>query len=156
MRSTSEECSQIFAQAICIATGEGCFQFGVILFPHGNCFGEAPLASGGEGEQASAAVCGIGSDLDQSTAFEGLEGGGEGSAIHREECGHGGHPGGDRPIERHHQGELSVGQSEGAESVVEAPRKRSRGPLHMEAEAAIPDLDCGLVGDVRVAGVCAS
>ena len=77
-------------------------------------------------------------------------------AIHREERGYGGHSGGDRPIERHHQRELSVGQSDGAEGVVEAPCQCSRGSLHMQAEAAVSDLDCGLVGDLRVAGVCAS
>lgn len=156
MGVTSQECSQIFAQAICIATGQGCFQFGVILLPHGNCFCEESLADRGEGEQASAAVGWIWRDPDQSTALKGLEGGGEGGAIHREECGHGGHPGGDRPVERHHQGDLSVGQSEGPKSVVEAPGERSRGPLHVEAEAAVPDFDGGLVGDLRVAGVCAS
>jgi len=155
MQFTSEECSQIIAQAICIAAGKASFQHGVILLPHGNGFCEESLAGRGEGEQASAAVGGIGSDPDQSTALEGLEGGGEGGSIHREELGYGGHSGGDRPVERHHQGELSVGQSEGTERVVEAPCQRSRGSLHMQAEAAVPDLDGGLVGDLRAAGACA-
>lgn len=156
MQFTSQECSQILTQAICIATREGSFQFGMVLLPHRNCFCEESQAGGGEGEQTSAAVRGIGSDPDQFTAFEGFEGGGEGGAIHREECGYGGHSGGDRTVERHHQGELSIGQSEGAESVVEPACQRSRGPLHMQAEAAVPDPDGGQVGNLRVAGVCAS
>ena len=38
------------------------------------------------------------------------------------------------------------------EGVVEASCQRSRGSLHMQAEAAVPDLDGGLVGDLRGGG----
>jgi len=156
MRSASQERSEIFAQAICAAAGKGRFQFRVILFPHGKCFYEEAQAGRGEGEQAPAAVGGVGGDFDKAAALEGLEGGGEGGAVHGEEGGHGGHAGRIGAVERHHQGELAVGQSEGAEGVVEAARERTRGPLHVQAEAAVPDVDRGLVGDLRVADVYTS
>jgi hypothetical protein len=38
---------------------------------------------------------------------------------------------------------LPVGEIERPQGIIEAPRQRPRSPLHMQAEAAIADQECG-------------
>ena len=85
-------------------------------------------------------------NLDQAAPLQRLQRGGEGGSIHGEQ-------GSDRPhcrrlgaIERHQQGELSVGEFEGAKFFVEAPAKGARRTLHMEAKTSVLDHQCCLEG----------
>ncbi len=107
------------------------------LLPDGDGRGEGFLARGGEAETAATAVAGIAGDEDEAAALEGLEGRGEGGAVHSEERCHGRHGGGLGAVEGHQHGELAVGEAGGAKGVVEAPSEGAGGALYVEAEAAI-------------------
>jgi hypothetical protein len=114
------------------------------LFPHGHGRDEQGVGLGREVQTAAASIIGIGGDFDKAAALEGLEGSGEGGAIHREQRSDGGHAGRLRAIERHEQRELAVGKAERAESIVEAAREGAGRALDAEAEAAVADAEGSL------------
>jgi hypothetical protein len=74
-----------------VGVGDLFVEFVVSLAPDGEGLGEEVAAFGGELEEAAAAVFAVEGDFDEATALEGLEGGGEGGAIHGEEVGDGRH-----------------------------------------------------------------
>ena len=85
-------------------------------------------------------------DFYQAAALQRLQRGGQRRPIHRKQ-------GSDRPhrrrlrtIERHQQGELPVGEVEGAKFFIESPRQGARRTLHMETETTILDQQSCLVG----------
>ena len=99
----------------------------------------------GEDENAAATVGRVGRNADQSSALERLQRCGKSSAIHGEKGRYRAHGRRGRPVQRHEQGELSVGEAEGAQDFIKAPSQCARRPLHVKAEAGVPDKDGGFV-----------
>jgi hypothetical protein len=119
------------------------------LAPDGVGPGEQVAALSGEEKDAAAAVFGIGVDFHEAAALEGLEGGGEGGAAHDQELGDWRHGRRLGAVESDEDGELAVGEAEGAEGHVEAASEGTGGALNEEAEAAVADL----VGDIEGEGI---
>ena len=119
--------------------------FVVGLLPHGNSACQERTAFGGEYEDAAAAVGWVGRNLDQAAALERLEGGGERGAIHGEQGGYRAHGRWLGAIEGHQQGELAVGQVEGAQGFIEAAGEGAGGALDVKTEAAVAYEEGGFV-----------
>jgi len=114
-------------------------------FPDRQGVGEDLPSFFGEDEDAAAAVGGVRGDFDQAPALQRFERGGEGGTVHGEQVGDGAHGGWRGAVERHEQGELAVGQAEGAQDFVEASSQGTCRTLDVEAKAGIPDEDGGFV-----------
>jgi hypothetical protein len=108
---------------------------GVLPNRHRRC--EQSFARRGQAQPAATAVGGIFGDRDQAAPLQRLECGGEGSAIHGEQSCDGRESGRLGTIERHHERELAVSQTNGAQCFIKAARQCARSPLHVEAETAV-------------------
>ena len=75
----------------------------------------------------------------EAAPFQRLEIGGERGPVHGQQGGDLADAGRLRPVERHHQGELAVGQGERPERLVEPARQGARGALHVKTQAGIAD-----------------
>ncbi len=139
--------AEMLAEARRFAGGEEAFDVFVGALPDGNGARKDGCSTCSEGEQARAAVRGVGRDADEAAALEGLESGGQGGAVHGEQRGDGGHAGRFGAIERHHERELPVGEAGGAESFVEAAGEGAGGALDVEAEAGVANEEGSLVRD---------
>lgn len=127
--------------------GEAGLDEGVFALPDGEGGGEESASGIGEGKFAATAVGGVLGDLDEGAAFEGLEGGGEGGAVHGEKGCDFGDVGWCGAVERHQDGKLAVSEAERGKSAVELAGERAGGALGMEAETGIADVERGSPGD---------
>jgi hypothetical protein len=107
--------------------------------PHSDGAREQRFPLGSQLQQTSAVVVVVCRDLDQATTFERFQGGGQGRPIHRQQRRHRPDCRRLRAVQRHQHRELPIRQTERAQCVVEPPRERSRGALHVKAEARIAD-----------------
>ena len=110
---------------------------------------EEGLAGVGQDQPPGAAVIAVRLDRHQPPAFEWLQRGGQGRAVHGEKRGDCAHRRRRRPVQRHEKRELPAGQGERAERVVETPRERARRPLAVQAKAVVADVQGGGVRDGR-------
>jgi hypothetical protein len=76
-------------------------------------------------------------DPHQASALEGLESSGQRRPIHAEKRSQVSYPRRHRPVQRHQQGKLPVGQAQRAQPIIEAPSQRSGSSLDMKAEASV-------------------
>ncbi len=113
---------------------------------------EKPTPFCGEEKDAAATVTGMGFDPDEATALQGLERGGKGGTVQREERCDGSHGRWFGAIERHKERELAVGESEGAQGFVEAAPEGPCCTLHVHAEAGVAQVESGLERDRLFAG----
>ena len=79
-------------------------------------------------------------DPHQPAALQRLEIGGQGRAVHRQQCRHITDARGVQGIKRHHQRKLTVGQIEQPKGLIETPRHRPRRALQVQAQAAAAKL----------------
>ena len=135
----SGERAQVLPQTIGLASTETSLNCGMGTRPHWDGAREQLFPLRSQLQQTSAVVVVVCRDLDQATTFERFQGGGQGCPIHRQQRCHRPDCGRLRAVQRHQQRELPIRQTERAQCVVEPPRERSRGALHMKAEARIAD-----------------
>lgn len=114
-------------------------------FPDRERQGEHFLSQVGEDEDAAPFICGVGIRADQASPLKGLQGRGERGSIHGEQIGYWTHRRRLGAIQRHEERELPIGQAEGSQDFVESTPQRARRPLHVKAEAGIPDEDGGFI-----------
>ena len=141
----SGERLQALAEIIGIPVWNELFDLAVGALPHGNGTSEQTFALGGEDQNTVSAIGGVLGNLDQPSSFQGLQSRGEGGPIHGEQRGHGAHRRRFRPIQRHKQGKLSIGQPKGTQDFIESPRQGASRALHMEAEAVVPNQKGGFI-----------
>jgi len=98
---------------------------------------EQSSALRGQAQSATAPVGGVFGDGDQAASLEWFKRGGEGGAIHCEESCDRGYARWLRAVERHHEGELAVGQAYGAQRLIEAASQSARCPLDMKTETTV-------------------
>ena len=86
-----------------------------------------------------------------TASLERLQIGGKRGAIHGQQRRDASDGWGLGPVERHQQRELAARQADGAQRVVETPRDRARGPLHVEVYAGVANV-MGNFERQRIAG----
>lgn len=121
------------AKRVELGRGEAGLDFGVGALPDGRGAGEQVPALCGQNEGSAAAIALRFGDADEAAALEGLEGGGEGGAVHGQQAGNGRHGRRLGLVQRHEQGKLPIGQAEGAEGPVETAGQGAGGALGVEA-----------------------
>jgi hypothetical protein len=99
----------------------------------------------GEPQDAAASIVWVWRHFDQAATFKGLQSGSERGSIHCEQRRYWPHGWRLGAIEGHQERKLAVGQFEGAQCVVEAPRQGTRGTLNVKTETAISHEERGLV-----------
>ena len=92
-----------------------------------------------ENEDAAAAVFRVAFDSEQAAALQWLQCCGERGPIHGKQGSDWSHGRRFRPIKRHQQRELSVGQIEWAQFFVKAATESSRRALHVKAKTTVFD-----------------
>ena len=122
------------------------FNFFVSALPYGNRTRQQGSPFVGEDENAAATVVRIGFDFDEAAALKRLQSGGQGGSIHGEQGSDGAHGRRLGTIERHEQGELSVGKLKGPQFLVEAPGQGACRTLHMKTETSVFDHQRCLIG----------
>jgi len=115
------------------------FNFFVSALPYGNRTRQQGSPFVGEDENAAATVVRIGFDFDEAAALKRLQSGGQGGSIHGEQGSDGAHGRRLGTIERHEQGELPVGEFEGAQFLIETPGQGTCRTLHMETQTSVFD-----------------
>lgn len=110
---------------------------GMSLSPKRKRFGEKRSATCRDCEATAPFIPFIDGNLYQPAAFEGFEDRRQRGAVHRKQSGDAADGGRLRPIQRHQQRKLTVGEIERTEHIVKASRQSSRGALHVETEAAV-------------------
>ena len=138
-RSESRDGAKVFPEAGPVDCRGELFNFLVGLEPDGKGASKESASFVGKDEDAAAAVVGIALDFKQATAFKWFQRGGKRGAIHCEQGSDRTHRGRLRAIERHKEGELPIGEFEGAKFFVETTAKGARCTLHMKAKTAIFD-----------------
>lgn len=146
----SGEGAEISAQAIRFFLGEECLDLAMSTLPDRGGAGEDGAAFCSEDQAAAAAVFWIHGNFEQAIAFEGLKGRGQGGAIHGQQRGDGSHGGRLGAIQRGKQGELTVGEANGTECLVEAAGQGAGGALDMETEAAVANQKRGAIGGLQL------
>ena len=135
MSDRSRQRAQCFAQITCAADQP--FDLGMRILPDRICLGQQRAAGWHQGETPAAAVLLIDRNLQKPAPFERLEIGRKSRAVHGEQ----GRNAAERrrfgPVERHQQRELTVGQVERTQHVVEPPRQRAGSAVHMQAQAVV-------------------
>lgn len=135
----SGERLQALAKFVGIPTGNEVLDFMMGALPNRNGASEQTFSLGGESQDTISAIRGVLGNFDQPSAFQWFQSCCQGGPIHGEQRGHGAHRRWFRPIQRHEQRKLSVGQVKGTQDLVESARQCAGGPLHMKAETAIPN-----------------
>jgi hypothetical protein len=133
------ESTQVAAQTIGIGVRQQCFNFQVGILPDRRSVGEQGPALSRQTQPSTTPVSRIGVDLDQTAPLQRLKCGGQGGAIHGQQRGHRPHARRLRTIQRHEQGELTVGQPDRAQCLVKIPCECPCRPLHVQTEATIAD-----------------
>ncbi len=141
----SGERLQTLAQLVGIPVRNEVLDLVVRALPHGNSSGEQAFSLGRENQNTVAPIRWVPGDFDQAAACQGFQCSGEGGAIHGEKRRHGAHGRWFRPIQRHEQGKLSVGQVKGTQDFIKAPRQRAGRALHMKTETAVPNQKGGFI-----------
>jgi hypothetical protein len=131
------ESTQTVPQAIGVAVRQKRFHFQVGFFPDRRCVGQQRSSLSRKTQPSTTPVSRIWADLDQAAPLQRLERGGQGGAIHGQQRCHGPHARRLRTVQRHQQRELTVGQPERAQCLVEIPGQCPCRPLHVQAEATI-------------------
>jgi len=101
-------------------------------------FGQQRTTRRRQSKSPAAAVLFVDRDFQQPASFERLKIGRESGAIHRKERGNAAECRWLRAIERHQQRELTAGEIERTQHVVEATRQCARSTVHVQAQAAVP------------------
>jgi len=133
----SGERSQRLAQIICVSPRNRSFDFRMGLRPQRIRFGEQGATRGGNRKTATAFIFGVDRNLHQLAAFKGLEGRGQGGAVHREQCRDAADRRGFRPVQRHQQRKLAMRETKWTEHIVETSRQSARRTLHVETQAIV-------------------
>jgi hypothetical protein len=133
----SGERSQRLAQIICASARDRSFDFSMGLRPQWKCLGEQSATRGGNRKAAAAFILGVDRNLHQLAAFKGLEGRGQGGAVHREQCRDAADRRGFRPVQRHQQRKLAMRETKWTEHIVETSRQSARRTLHVETQAIV-------------------
>lgn len=133
----SGERLQIAPQAIGVAVRQERFHFQVGILPDRRSVGKQGPALSRKTQPATTPVSRICADLDQATPLQRLERGSQGGAIHGQQRCHWPHARRLRTIQRHEQRELTIGQPDRAQCLVEVPGQRPCRSLHVQAEATI-------------------
>lgn len=110
---------------------------------------QQPLPLRGQSQSARPPVVGIREAFDQAAPFQRLQRRRQGRPVHGEKRCHRAHIGRYRAVERHQQRELSVGDIERAQPLVEPAGKGARGTLHMQAEAGVLHMQGGIERNER-------
>jgi hypothetical protein len=131
------ESPQIVPQAIGVALRQERFDFQVGILPDRRSVGKQGPALSRKTQPSTTPVSRICADLDQATPFQRLERGGQGGAIHGQQRRHRPYARRLRTIQRHQQRELTIGQPDRPQCLVEIPGQRPCRPLHVQAEATI-------------------
>lgn len=105
----SADGAQVLAQRIPIHAGNQLFNIFVGALPDGQGTGEEAPSFFSENQDAAAAVGGVVVDFDEAAALKRLQRGGQGGSIHGQQRSDRSHRWRLGTIERHEQGELSVG-----------------------------------------------
>jgi hypothetical protein len=142
---------EVLAQRVPIDAGSKLFNLFVSALPDKKSTGEQAAPFRSEDEDAAAAVRGVGPDSNQAAPHQRLKSRGQGCSIHRQERSDRAHGRRFRTIEGHQQGELPVGQVEGAQLFVETPGQSARRTLHMKTKTTVLDHQRCFEGQ----GVCA-
>ena len=142
---TSAQRPQILEQPIGITAGNEFFDLGVRALPRRQRLAEqfAPLR--GEFQEAAAPVRRISDHFDQPAPLQRFQRCGQSRPVHSQQGSHRSHGRWLGTVERHEEGKLAIGQSEGAQGVIEQPAEDARRPLHMETKAGIPYKEGGFV-----------
>jgi hypothetical protein len=119
------------------------FELGVGLAPDWSRLGQQLATSSSELHDSASAVGWARGDSKQPATRKRLERCGEGRSVHGEDLGNVSHARRVRPVQRHHQRELAVGEVEWTEGLVEASRQRPCRPLSAEAQAMIAHVERG-------------
>ncbi len=135
---SSADGAQCPAQLFCSSVGERFLDILMRALPDRNRAKKDRVPLGRETKNTTASICRIGRNPDESLALQRFQCGGESGPIHREKGSDGSHGRRFRTIQGHQKGELSIGQPERSQYVVEAPRQRTCSALHVETETAIP------------------
>lgn len=146
------ERTQIVPKPICVTIAEKRFDSSMGLFPDGNGAGQCPSSLCRERHPSPATIRWVCCHPDQASSPQGLEGGRQRSPIHCQQQRHCRHPWRFRPVQRHQQRELPVGQADRAQRLVEAPGQRPCRSLYVQAETGIADQMCCLKGRLRSGG----
>jgi hypothetical protein len=109
-------------EAIWLTCFQQCFHLRVRLFPYRRSLRQKIPALRCQTQQSATPVVGIDLDRYQPAALQRFQCRSQSGAIHRQQFRDGSHTGRFRPIQRHQQGELPVGESKRLESLIEAPR----------------------------------
>lgn len=136
---------QTLAELVGISIRNEVLDLMVRALPNGDGASEQTFPFGREDQNTAAPIRWVLGDFDQAAAFKGLQCSGEGGAIHGKKRRHGAHGWRFRPIQRHEQGKLSIGQTEGTQNVIESPRQRAGCALHMKTETAVPNQEGGFI-----------
>ena len=137
----SGKCAQSGTQIVGAAFGEEAFGRRVPAPPQRGGRGQERSSGRRQAQAAAAFVHDVNRHLDEASAFERFEIGGERRAIHGQQTRNASQFRGLWAIERHQQRELAVGQPQRAQDVVEASRERARGTLDVQAEASVADME---------------
>ena len=131
------ESTQITPQTIGVALRQERFNFQVGILPDRRSVGEQGPALSRQTHPSTTPVHRIRGDLDQAAPLERLERGGQGGAIHGQQRRHRPPARRLRAIQRHEQRELTVGQPDRAQCLIEIPGQCPCRPLHVQTEATI-------------------
>lgn len=134
---------QAGAEVVEIRSRKLLLDISVGALPNGEGAGEQSLAPGGENEGAVAVIVGIFCHADQAAPLKRLESGGERGAVHGQQIRNRPHGWRLRAVQRHEQRKLTVGEVQRAEGQVEAAGQGTGGALHVQAEAMVPNEQCG-------------
>src|SRR5689334_11658815 len=126
-RELSAQSPKIAAQSIAVI--EQSVERGLCLSPNGKRTRENLLSCCRQRNAARPPVLRVDGDLDPAAPLQRLERRRQCRAIHAKQSGHRGETGRLGAVQRHHQRELSVGQAQRAERVVEAPCQSARRAL---------------------------
>src|SRR5215467_134686 len=137
MAACSGERSQCGAQLIGTIAAYRSIDCCVRFLPKWKRFGEQCATCRSDSQTATALVLLVDRNLYQSAAFKKFEGRGQRSAVHGKQISDAANGWRFRPVQRHQQRKLSMGEVERTEHIVEASRQPARGALHVQAQAVV-------------------
>ena len=138
-RGVSMKCAQGVTQCICAHAAELVLSLGVCRLPQRVGLHQQRASGCRQGETAAAAILFVDRYFEEPATFERFEVGGQCCAVHREQRRDAAETRGFRPIERHQQRELAVGETERPEHIVETPRQRPGRAMHVQTQATVAD-----------------
>jgi len=135
--------AQIIPQALGISIRKQAFYLPMRTLPNRHGRSQQTPAFPGQRHQTAATIQWIGRNFDQSAPLQRFQRRSQRGAIHSQQRRYSAHGRRLGPVQRHQQRKLAIGEIERPQGLIEAPRQCPGSPLHMQAEAAIANQECG-------------